>query len=207
MRWLPCAAFAAATSFASAFTFSDGEFTAWTGWSELQHSATGGNPGAYGRWEASIGGIPGSNLLFRPDFVYNPSVSGAISGLNVALDSYRVINGNPWITSGIVVKQGTQWYIHELPSGGASWGHGEAQNLTANDFNIFFSGSGHPDFTASGGQISFGFFMAYISEGYPGVGGFDNFFVSTEPVPEPGAFVLLSIGAAVLVLRRKKSPS
>jgi hypothetical protein len=201
MKWVLWSLLAAASSSACAFTFADSEFETWTGPYSL-HQTNGGNPGAYLRWEGNIGGFLESFTLHRPDFVYNPAVSGAISSLNVALDSFRAESGSPSMWSGIVIEQGGQRYGYTLaaPAGSYNWLHRDAQNLTSSDFVRLF-GSGNPDFTANGGAMAIGIFVAYVSEGYPIAGGFDNFLVTTEPVPEPASVSGLICG--LVALRRR----
>lgn len=192
------------SGFAGAFTFSDGDFSAWTG-TFSDHAIAGGNPDAYLHWQGFIAGTPGAFSLHRSDFSYNPSVSGGLGLLNIALDGYRIESGSPSISSGIYIQQGTTTYVHPLSiSADGSWQHRSEQDLTSDSFNSLFFGSGHPNFSSTGGEMSFGIIVWYVSEGYTLSGGFDNFLVSNDPVPEPISALVILSGLTGLIGRKRR---
>jgi hypothetical protein len=59
-------------------------------------------------------------------------------------------------------------------------------------------------FTFSDGEFIDWIVIARVSERYPAVGGFHNFFVSSQPVPRPASGFVLVSGAAMLAKRRRR---
>ncbi len=122
-------------------------------------SVSGGNPGAYRAMIHSL--PPNSNIVVVHEFLgasYDPVVQGAISTLDYREDHKEF---NPPFTGAAIgakpaLRQGGVWYIGpDLTFNGLSWQSVNLMGLT----NMDFSGPGgsHPDFSASGGAISFGF--------------------------------------------------
>ncbi len=125
----------------------------------VSQSGSGGNPGAYRAMIHSL--PPNSNIVVVHEFLgasYDPAVQGAISTLDYREDHKEF---NPPFAGAAIgakpaLRQAGVWYFGpDLTFNGLSW---QSVNLTGLT-NMDFSGPGgsHPDFTASGGVISFGF--------------------------------------------------
>ena len=135
----------------------------------VSQSASGGNPGAYRAMIHSL--PPNSNIVVVHEFLgasYDPSAQGAISSLDYRED-HREFNP-PFAGAAIgakpALRQGGVWYFGpDLTFNGLSW---QSVNLTGLT-NMDFSGPGgsHPDFSASGGVINFGFVRSNTNNSGP----------------------------------------
>lgn len=192
---------------------------------------TGGNPGAAATVFTSTNGLGPANIIvgfFRPNFTYDPVVSGAIQGIDVSLDRYAQpsVNEMP-ITVGALtlrtfVVQGLSIYqaVETLPAVTGAYTTLSATNLTAADFGLFDFTTGtllsgiNPNFAA---PIEFGFGIR-IAPGTPPSGvetadlRADNWRVTVNArpntVPEPSTLVLALTPLAVLAwARRRKTNS
>lgn len=179
--------------------------------------AAGGNPGAYRQ---------GQNILGGPSIVryahmygaatYNPSVQGAISSLDWTYDFIALSVTNPTngaIASNILIEQGGIYYVagpgltlsvnpNSIPPLLPIWTTNSANGLSALNFNAVDS-SGNPDFSASGGVISFGWLTSNSTGQQPpgrtATWGLDNwaFTINDEDVIKisiPGTLALLLTG-------------
>ena len=168
--------------------------------------ASGGNPGEF-RQVNTISNSFTYMANLRTAFTYDPSVSGAISFIDWGIDTKNISAFGLGMGYGLAIKQGGNYYggPHNITgSTNFNWNSLSQTGLSASSFNLNIFGSGSPDFSASGGLMTFGFFTsngnaAGISVGY------DNFRVSINPVPEPIATPILVAGIVAAMRRKKKS--
>lgn len=165
--------------------------TNWGGGTESeQQMLTGGNPSAYlqiTHWVA-----PGpSEIVGSHEFLggsYDPSTAGAITSLNYREDQIEF--NPPWPGAAIgagplLFQNGVIYSGPDLTFTSLSWQTAELRGLTATDFT---AGGSHPDFSAAGGVIRFGFWRSNgnIGAGYTTVSGIDNWsftIISENPRP------------------------
>jgi hypothetical protein len=172
--------------------------------------ATGGNPGSYRNVTDTLNAAPPgsqtvvlSTSIYTP-FTYNPSVSGPIASLNYSEDA-ECTGGcfGQGQSTGPAVQQGGNLYIlnSQLITGpGTTWANHTLSGLTSADFSIvsvtptsLFDNSQHPNFSAGGGPIQFGFFRANgtgISGGaYTLSAGIDNWQITIAAGPSASTTV------------------
>ena len=164
--------------------------------------------------------------LINSNFTYDPGSAGAISTINFSLDK------NVTFTPGTVVfsnasgsallEQGGKFYLDGITGPAfvaGAWQTVSATGLTASDFALYdfttntLDTTQHPDFSAGGGVIDFGFRTGLGHNNTLGTGFFDslsdNLSFTIQPVPEPSSVWLaltLLLGVAVwnwARLRRK----
>ena len=180
-----------------------------------------GNPGT--AFESAISVSPGVlDVLVtavNSTFVYNPSMSGAITSLDTSLDRYTAVASGS-LTYRILIAQDAKLYeyVATYPGQAAGvWASLTGNGLTANDFGLFsptnLSGadlSMHPDFSASGSAINFGFAMrrgpATVTDVYNDVLRADNFRVTVNAVPEPATWAMMIVGFGMVggLARRRR---
>ncbi|MEO8189866.1 MAG: hypothetical protein ABI682_05955 [Acidobacteriota bacterium] len=173
---------------------------------------------------ASLSTILGTHIYNAT--TYNPAVSGAIGSLNYSEDAFCQSGCfGQGQSTGPAVLQGGTLYIYNgflITGPGATTQTLTLSGLTANDFGrvavttTTLFDTTHPDFSAAGGPIQFGFFRANgsgPSPGYTLTAGIDNWSVqvvagaAAAPVPTlnplaMSALALMLAVAAVLFLRR-----
>lgn len=176
----------------------------------------GGNPGAFRQVTHRLAsGTPmnGSSLVSlhkRTDAVYDPAVSGPIDALCYREDAFILEGHGQGQSTGVALWQGGEVFFHGtgptyMPP---DWLTIEATALVAADFDrlappLERDAARHPDFTASGPPITFGFYRSNTTygEGWQIVGAIDNWRVGvnstcyglpTPPTatPEPSALYL-----------------
>jgi len=156
----------------------------------------GGNPGPYRNVTNQLNAAPAggetivlSTHIYAP-FTYDPAVSGAIGSLDYAEDAACTPGcfglGQ---STGPALAQGGNFYILSSSSvttgPGLAWLPHTLNALTAADFGLvnvtqttIFDNTQHPDFSASGAPIQFGFFRANDTGvnggGYTLAAGIDN---------------------------------
>jgi hypothetical protein len=196
------------------------QFTAGGGGSSTaQQVLTFGNPDAYRLVINDLNAAPpGSRSvvlsanIYAP-FTYDPSVSGAIASLDYSEDTAcrGGCNGQEQFT-GPAVLQGGKVYILStstvLTGNGPNWATRPLNGLTAADFGLvkvtpttLFDNTRHPNFSARGAPIQFGFFRANgsSSAGYELQTGIDNWRITlTVAPPRAGAPALDAFALAVL---------
>ena len=144
---------------------------------------TGGDPDSFRRIVHNVPG--GGNFLVvfhRFDaFIYTPSVDGPISTIDYS-ESRRNLSGMGEVTSALALQQDGVVYVSFLQnlSADQNWSTGELFDITSADFgNYVFNnlvGQNSPDFSATGGEIKFGFARgnSSLSSGYIRTNGIDN---------------------------------
>ena len=207
---------------ALAQTVSDSTFldTDWTGTQFLAGNGgsstgaqviSGGNPGSYRNVIDVLNAAPvGSQTIvlsthiYTP-FTYSPSGTGAIGSLNYAEDAACTAGcfGSGQST-GPAVLQGGNLYILSSSSvitgPGAAWLPHTLNALTASDFGLvnvtpttLFDNTQHPNFSAGGAPIQFGFFRANgtgVNGGaYTLAAGIDNWQITLIAAAPPVASV------------------
>jgi hypothetical protein len=143
-------------------------------------------------------------------WTYNPSTQGAIAGLNFSVDKYIDTPAVNTINTGIpLLLQGGNYYVDfvsgPLPKDQFNTITGD--DLQAADFELLDFSNGdldssmHPNFSSSGGVITFG--TAARFQGLPFDGSFtaeirlDNLYFDIVPEPNSAALVLAMLGLMV----------
>ena len=151
---------------------------------------SGGNPGSYRNvtHNYSQGSIWIAHL--RDAAIYDPAREGPVTGLNFSLD---VIHFHPppgqAISFGPLLVQNGSTYVDSTGNTifEEVWTHLTLTNLTATNFTLLVgAGPEHPDFSAVGAPMQFGYYSANSSIG-PALtreGGVDNWSISIFPPGE-----------------------
>jgi hypothetical protein len=183
------------------------QFSAGNGGSSTAtQSLSGGNPGAFRNVTDVLVSASGGNntvvlstSIYTP-FTYNPAVSGAITSVNYSEDA--ACTGGCFgagQSTGPALLQGGDLFILSSssvitgPLG--TWTNHALSGLTAADFGVvnvtsptptIFDNTQHPDFSAGGAPIQFGFFRANSTgvnqTGYTLSAGIDNWRVTIAAV-------------------------
>lgn len=189
------------------------------------HAITDAHPGA--GLELGFTNVGGPIALLsmvgfiRDGFAWNPATDGAIASLGFTNDRYvdggdAYLNGALTTFSRALVAQGGQYYVAAIADEGQlrqAWYTTSAAALQAADFARFDFGTGvldasqHPDFSAQGATLGFGFLNRFLFDTNGAPYALDASFrydnigitVNAAPVPEPGAASLLAAGLALLV--------
>jgi hypothetical protein len=181
----------------------------------------GGNPGSYRQVALSVGqDIPFVGQLNR-NFVYNPSVSGEITGITYKIDLETTnAEGATYLA---LLSQNGNLYIETMNTGNASPNTWLTENILLNlaDFallrtnsqgNVIIDSNSRPDFSVTGSPITFGYEVTAGGAGFfTSITGIDNdpiiLTVTPSAVPEPTT-VVLSLTALVFMgimyLRRRR---
>ena len=206
---------------AAPVTFSDGTFSDpdWTlsdytigggGVSSATQQVVGGNPGAFREVTTSIPAGGGERRVFSFNFrngaLYDPQAQTAIASIDYSEDAIIFSLAQ---TVGPAIRQNGMLYAFEIISTftGTTWTP-VSQNLKSEDFDLFGPGgvdaTQHPDFSASGLPIEFGFIRGLGAPagsapgGATSIGGIDNWSVAVNAVPVPSALPLFGSAMAVL---------
>jgi hypothetical protein len=163
---------------------------------------TGGNPGDFRRVFNVVMFNPGPSptagvfgIHLRTAAVYDPSSQGAIKTIDYSEDAILFSGSQSWSPA---LMQGGAYY---LP-------------LPTSSFLQYPLFGANPDFSGSGGPITFGFVRGSLTVGPPGTaeGGIDNWFITVRPhgevtlTPVPGlsgvGIAALAVGLAIVALWR-----
>lgn len=183
---------------------------------QAARTASGGNGGSFrtvthqmvvtGQYALVTGIHMNANAL------YDPSTQGGFASINYSEDSRNFLG---LMGTGLAIRQAGNLYVLRNPGllyTQSSWGTNARSGIVATDLFLIdslgnFDPSRNPDFTASGGEMQFGFWRANGS-GTSASGtfnyetGIDNWSV-TLVVPSPGALAL--VGLAGLIGRRRRN--
>jgi len=169
---------------------------------------TGGNPGQFREVNQSLneGRIGVSHLCSM--FTYDPSTQGAITSIDVSYDliEFAPLHGYE-VVYGILLFQDKTYYVGPTENlNQPSWTSFSHDGLTAADFyNDWGGGPAHPDISATGGVIKFGFFSGNTPVGGPfnTSSGIDNLSITINSVPEPATLSLLAFGGLAMLRKRR----
>lgn len=175
-------------------TFTDGTFangdwnltpfiTGGTGSISATQQLVGGNPGAYRQTtNSAAGGAPEMiSFQMRNGASYDPSKQGVISGIDYSEDSILLKGEGDGLGAGPALEQNGKFYFGPyFVTPNFVWANHAFSSLLAGDFTLldlskpgFADLTMHPDFSASGAAIQFGFFRSnHISDTRSG--GIDN---------------------------------
>ena len=215
--------------FAAAQSISDSTF-ADANWTLTQFPGGGGGSAVAGQAssggnfyrtiadQVNTGGLILDTNIYTP-FTYDPSVSGPIAAISYSEDVFCVAGCfGAGQSTGPALTQGGFTYVFNgsLITGPSGTSHPiSANGLTAANFakvaNVtatsYFDNSQHPDFSAAGAPIQFGFLRANSagpSSGYTLTAASDNFQLNITPGAAAVAAVPtlnpLAMGALVLML-------
>lgn len=163
----------------------------------VTHTATGGDPGAYFAVQTLLGpaGAQPASVyagFMRNGATYDPSTDGAIGTIDWDETAKNFSTGGPGQRAGPALVQGGVLYVGEFTSSPIFvpelvWTVKSRHGLTAADFTIPGTNT-HPDFSASGAPITFGFFRAnsgltFQGTTYGPVVGIDNWRIEIDPAP------------------------
>lgn len=181
---------------------------------------TGGNPNTFREISYSMaysgaqlyGSVYVLNTLSGQG--YDPSTQGAISSLAYSEDNTRIfadwspaqVSGYPLLTQNGKVFLGPGFVFGPNDN---DWQNKTLTNLDASSFRELFGmdllPDSHPDFSDSGGQLSFGFARSNSYSFNANIGhGIDNFNVTLESAPEPTRTGLLALSMTWLFYRRRR---
>ena len=193
----------------SAEGFSDGDFddADWSvstitfgngGVSSGDRMPSGGSPNAYRQVTINVSAAPSPaefsavwSIPLRSGAVYDPSTQGAIVSIDYSEDA-RLFSGSAPAgqTVAPALRQGADFYI---PAGmtvpETSWTAKPFSSLTESDFFLIqddlIDADQHPDFSATGGPIEFGFgrgnSTAIGGAGFSTVTGIDDWLITIHP--------------------------
>jgi hypothetical protein len=121
----------------------------------------------------------------RNDATYDPGTQGALSSIRFDADIYEYA-GYHYAYGPALSQNGKFYYVAPFSTNG--WSHVHSESVVATDFRTTVDAGDHPDFSATGLPIRFGFVIAYtvdcISSGYCCAatdGGIDNWAVTVDP--------------------------
>jgi hypothetical protein len=159
-----------------------------------QQESLGGNPGFYRRVTDTVNGycsgysvcswVWGCHVCVKA--VYDQRVQGAIATIDYAEDSIMFVGfGQGQATGPLLVQNGVFYCGPSMYANQMNWYTQNLVSLHAADFSSL--GGQHPDFSAAGNPIVFGFYRRnsggpYSGPGYTIVAGIDNWTVTVHPV-------------------------
>ena len=196
---------------AGTLTFTDGSFNPadWSvtvrgsGTTTASQIPTGGNPDAFRQITNNVTSMMWGYHM-NNGAVYNPSAQGAITSIDYAEDAI-VIAGSGNLGSGPAVMQGGKLFIKPDSFGQTTWTHKTLTGLHGDSFFDPEGGPGpfQPNFSATGGPITFGFWRGNADGPYSMTTGIDNWSMTLNTVPEPAAIGLVLFPVVALISRRR----
>lgn len=124
-------------------------------------------------------------LHWQVGATYDPQTQGAITAINYSEDAILIQGFGEGQAAGLALRQDQQVYlpVSRLITPEPSWTHKELADLQAQDFIAMGTTDQHPDFSATGAPIQFGFFRANTTTNaeYSITSGIDNWSVSINP--------------------------
>ncbi len=227
---LPCRAGAAVFSDG---TFNDADWTTTVltfgagGGSSTAQVASGGNTGAYRQTGMSVNTVGEDGnwagvcvISLRDDAVYDPAAQGAVASVKITIDLMADTEELPsGVADGVSLameQSGIIYVAYHMAIPTEEWvTNGPVEDEYADVFWPW-PGNGdqvdmHPDFSASGAPITFGYYwtLTNLSQEHGGnvTTGIDNWIVEVTPVPEPVTLSLLAFGGLALLKGRNGSAS
>ena len=186
--------------------------------------ASGGNPGSYVTFRSDHGAgnyFAWTGLLVNA-WVYDPSVSGAITSIDFGADVLPGSGIGTAVFQPLIAQGGNLFFAAQtyLPASGwvnsAFAGGTSATFAWLNPVTATWSFALQPNFTASGGPITFGYGSATNNLGASAGSDFysyDNVYITLHtanttpapaPVPEPATLWMLGSGLIVLAARLRR---
>lgn len=207
------------TAQAQNVTFSDGTFnhadwslifeTSGSGSASATQVVSGGNPGSW--WQ--VENVSEDSYVAAYSYMnaarYNPSVSGAIAGIDISFDHFT-FQVTPFSVHGqgvgLALRQnGKNYYGPFDISYPPTWKTLSWTMIEADQMRTFTDPNDHPDFSSTGSEVTLGIWNYNVKGAYRTTGsGFDNFSVSVTTTPEPGAWLILASAVVPLILRRRR---
>jgi hypothetical protein len=192
---------------AGTVSFFDGTFdpASWTvtvlqgGSYSVTQIASGGDPGPYQQVVLESGPYY-NDIEIMSGFAYTPSTQGAITSLTMSLSAMDP--GGPAQGDGLFIKQGSSWWMAGYGTTTGSWQTFSTGVTTASDWTTGVPG-GTPDFSSTGGTITFGY-LAANTDSFS-TAGIDNFSVTIDSVPEPVSLALLGVGVLGTLCTRRRA--
>lgn len=137
--------------------------------------------------------------------IYDPHTQGAIAGIDYSEVAILIDGFGEGQAAGLALRQNQQIYlpVSRLTTPEPGWTPKELNDLQAQDFVAIGTTDRHPDFSATGTPIQFGFFRANTTtnDQYSIISGIDDWSVSINPavmVDETAGFPLwISVGVGV----------
>lgn len=159
-------------------------------------------------------------LHWRVGAIYDPQAQGAITAIDYSEDAILIYGFGQGQAAGLALSQNQQIYlpVSRLITPEPSWTHKELNDLQAQDFVAMGTTDQHPDFSATGAPIQFGFFRANTTTNaqYSIISGIDNWSASINPAAKVNevagfpwwAIAGVGVGLALLIaFWKQRQPS
>ena len=215
---------------ATPVVFSDGNFSGWQVGpafpgtypaQQISLEPAGGNSGSYWR-VTTLTNVVTFTSFFKPLFTYDPSPTGKIDSINFSIDAREFASFLGGMTYGLAVLQDGQVFASGTSTQGQALGGWTSFSGDPSWYTdgFFYAAAGpippgnqyapnlgiSPDFSATGSQLTFGFFTG--NQGGSGIQvGYDNFRIqlntSAASVPdEVSTILILGLGLGSLFVMR-----
>jgi hypothetical protein len=213
---------------ASVMAFSDDTFTPsnWSlttqtkgpgGDARVVQQSSGGDPGAYRQVTVDVVGSSDSEV-YAFNLMSSATVTPASSGAIISL-TYSEARDTTGQEFGPAIEQNGNLYYAYAGSGGTSgwqsttmtFAPGAANNDLLTSFHTDADDSAHPDFSATGAPMTFGFAAIDNSNAtsFTAVSGYDDWAISvttnSNSVPEPGSLGVLGLTSLTLLRRPRRT--